>query len=203
MNRIWAHHIGDGIVATPNDFGTMGQSPTHPELLDWLAAEFVERGYSLKAMHRLIVTSATYCQTSLYDPGDTEQAKAHAADPGDHFLWRGRGMRLEGEAIRDAILQVAGDLNLKMGGPSAKPKLPENDRPLWLGPRSDRARSESPLGLCAGEAQFAISAARCVRSARHAQQLPAAATRRFRPRRRWSCSTANSRRPRLDAGPAG
>jgi Protein of unknown function (DUF1553)/Protein of unknown function (DUF1549) len=125
MNRIWAHHMGDGIVATPNDFGTMGQSPTHPELLDWLAAEFVERGYSLKAMHRLIVTSATYCQTSLYDPGNVEQAKAHAADPGDHFLWRGRGMRLEGEAIRDAILQVAGDLNLKMGGPSAKPKLPE------------------------------------------------------------------------------
>jgi hypothetical protein len=103
----------------------MGQSPTHPELLDWLAAEIVERGYSFKAMHRLIVTSATYCQTSLYDPGDAGQAKAHAADPGDHFLWRGRGMRLEGEAIRDAILQVAGDLNPKMGGPSAKPKLPD------------------------------------------------------------------------------
>jgi hypothetical protein len=126
MNRLWAHHMGDGIVATPNDFGTMGQSPTHPELLDWLAAEFVACGYSQKAMHRLMVTSATYCQTSLYDPADPEQAKAHAADPGDHFLWRGRGMRLEGEAIRDAILQVSGDLNLKTGGPSAKPKLPEN-----------------------------------------------------------------------------
>ncbi len=125
MNRLWAHHMGDGIVGTPNDFGTMGQSPTHPELLDWLAAEFVERGYSLKAMHRLIVMSAAYCQTSLYDPADPEQAKAHKVDPGDHFLWRGRGMRLEGEAIRDAILQVAGDMNLKMGGPSAKPKLPD------------------------------------------------------------------------------
>jgi Protein of unknown function (DUF1549)/Protein of unknown function (DUF1553) len=125
VNRIWAHHFGLGIVGTPNDFGTMGDSPTHPELLDWLAAEFVSRAYSLKAMHRLIVTSATYCQTSLYDPDNSEQAKAHAADPGDHFLWRARGIRLEGEAIRDAVLLVAGDLNLKMGGPSAKPKLPD------------------------------------------------------------------------------
>ena len=90
MNRLWSHHFGEGIVGTPNDFGTMGDSPTHPELLDWLAAEFVARGWSMKAMHRLMVMSATYRQTSFYDPQNPDQAKAHGIDSGDHFLWRAR-----------------------------------------------------------------------------------------------------------------
>jgi hypothetical protein len=132
VNRLWAHHFGVGIVGTPNDFGVMGDSATHPQLLDWLAAEFVAKGYSLKAMHRLMVTSATYRQTSFLDPANSEQAKAERADSADRWLWRARGERLQGEQIRDAILRVAGDLNLRMYGPSARPKLPaEVGRYAW------------------------------------------------------------------------
>ena len=132
VNRLWAHHFGVGIVGTPNDFGATGDSATHPELLDWLASEFVASGCSLKAMHRLMVTSAAYCQTSFVDPKNMQQAKAEKADETDRWLWRARGGRLEGEAIRDAVLQVAGDLNLRMYGPSARPKLPaETGRYAW------------------------------------------------------------------------
>ncbi len=125
VNRLWSHHFGAGIVGTPNDFGTMGDAATHTELLDWLAAELVEQKYSLKTIHRLMVTSATYCQTSLIEDTNQTQTAAQSADPNDRLLWRFRGARLEGEAIRDAILQSAGDLNIKMFGPSARPKLPE------------------------------------------------------------------------------
>jgi len=125
VNRLWQHHFGTGIVATPNDFGTQGDPPTHPELLDWLAVEFMENGWSLKYLHRLMVTSATYCQSALVDRGDSRQAKAFAVDKENKLLWHANRRRLEGEALRDAMLQLSGELNLRMYGVSARPKLPE------------------------------------------------------------------------------
>ena len=118
MNRLWQHHCGRGIVATPSDFGTAGDEPTHPELLDWLATELVGRGWSLKTMHRIIVTSAAYRQSSRPDPA------ALAADPEGTLLWRQARRRLDGEALRDALLAVAGRLNPRMGGPGVFPDLP-------------------------------------------------------------------------------
>lgn len=118
VNRLWQHHFGRGLVATPGDFGAQGEPPTHPELLDWLARELMDRGWSLKTLHRLMVTSATYRQTA-------ESRHPPAVDPDNRLLWRMNRKRLEGEAIRDAMLQVSGQLNLKMGGPSIFPELPE------------------------------------------------------------------------------
>jgi hypothetical protein len=124
VNRLWQQHFGRGIVATPNDFGVQGERPTHSELLDWLAVELVDSGWSLKHMHRLMVTSATYRMTSLVDPDDPNAARAMKLDRENKLLWRANRRRLEGEAIRDAMLQMAGQLNLDMHGPSARPKLP-------------------------------------------------------------------------------
>ncbi len=123
VNRLWQHHFGTGIVATPNDFGEMGEKPTHPDLLDYLAAELVRHGWKLKAIHRLIVTSATYRQASS-PSRNTKIDKALAVDPGNKLLWHARVKRREAEAIRDAILQVSGQLNPRMGGPSNCPLLP-------------------------------------------------------------------------------
>jgi hypothetical protein len=123
-NRIWQHHLGPGIVATPNDFGAMGQKATHPELLDWLASELVARGWSLKALHRLIVTSATYRQASQPERNPAEAA-AMKADPADKLLWHAHHRRREAESVRDTALQAAGLLNPRMYGPSAHPELPE------------------------------------------------------------------------------
>jgi hypothetical protein len=125
VNRIWEHHFGQGIVATPNDFGAMGGNPSHPELLDWLASEFVANGWHLKPIHRLMVLSATYCQSSKVDPASTIQAAALAADAANDLLWHARRQRLEGEEVRDAQLDVSGQLNLRMYGPSAQPELPQ------------------------------------------------------------------------------
>ncbi|SIN71867.1 Protein of unknown function [Singulisphaera sp. GP187] len=118
VNRIWQRHFGRGIVATASDFGMMGAEPSHPELLDWLATEFVARGWSLKAMHRLMLTSATYRQSSRNDPA------AFKADPENNLLWRHARQRLDGEAIRDALLAVSNELNLSLGGPCVFPELP-------------------------------------------------------------------------------
>lgn len=111
MNRLWHYHFGQGLVTTPNDLGFSGGEASHPELLDWLAAEFREQGWSLKAMHRLIVDSASYRQSSATD------AKAQGLDAGNRLLWRRSPARLEAEVIRDSILQIAGQLNPQMGGP--------------------------------------------------------------------------------------
>jgi hypothetical protein len=113
-NRIWHHHFGRGIVETPGDLGRMGAEPTHPELLDWLAAELLASGGSLKHLHRLIVTSAVYRQSSADDP-----ARA-ARDGANRLLWRQNRARLDAEGLRDAILQVSGRLDLTMGGPSVQ-----------------------------------------------------------------------------------
>ena len=110
VNRIWQGHFGTGLVETASDFGRTGTKPSHPELLDWLAEEFVRSGWSVKAMHRLIVLSATYRQSSRYD------AAAAARDSDVRLLWRYPPRRLEAETIRDSILFVAGRLDLKMGG---------------------------------------------------------------------------------------
>jgi hypothetical protein len=124
VNRIWQHYLGQGIVGTPNDFGSMGESPTHPELLDYLATELVRKGWRLKAVHRLIVTSAAYQQSS--DPErNPAPAVALKADPADKLLWHAHSKRREAEAIRDAVLQLSGQLNPRMFGPSARPELPE------------------------------------------------------------------------------
>ncbi|AWM39052.1 hypothetical protein GobsT_26780 [Gemmata obscuriglobus] len=116
VNRLWQHHFGRGLVATPNDFGTRGDRPTHPELLDWLATELVESKWSLKRVHRLIVTSETYTQSATADGG----AKV---DPDNKLLWRMNRRRLEAEAVRDSILGAAGTLNREVGGPSVKVPL--------------------------------------------------------------------------------
>ncbi len=117
VNRLWQHHFGVGIVGTPDDFGRMGEPPTHPELLDYLAAEFVRQGFSIKKMHRLMLLSSTYRMSSH------RIAESERHDPEDLLLHRMRVQRLEGEAVRDAILAVAGRLNNQMYGPGVLPYL--------------------------------------------------------------------------------
>jgi hypothetical protein len=111
VNRLWQHHFGRGIVATPNDFGMQGERPTHPELLDWLASELIEGGWRLKPIHKLIMTSQVYMQSSASEAVKTE------ADPFNRYLARQNFRRLEAEAIRDAMLATSGELDLAMFGP--------------------------------------------------------------------------------------
>ncbi|QDV22989.1 DUF1553 domain-containing protein [Aureliella helgolandensis] len=111
VNRVWQYHFGEGLVATPNDFGRMGARPTHPKLLDWLAADFRDHGQSFKRLHRLLVTSSVYRQSSQ---GDVTQ---EAIDGGNQYWWRMNRRRLAAEEVRDSILSVSGALNLEMGGP--------------------------------------------------------------------------------------
>jgi mono/diheme cytochrome c family protein len=111
VNRIWQHHFGQGIVRTPSNFGQMGERPSHPELLDYLASRFVEDGWSLKKLHREILLSATYQLSSEYSD------KNFAVDPGNQLLWRANRHRLDVEALRDSLLFVGGDLDLTPGGP--------------------------------------------------------------------------------------
>jgi hypothetical protein len=118
VNRQWAAFFGRGLVRTAEDFGFTGDPPTHPELLDWMAVEFVRRGWSLKAMHRLIVTSATYRQSARVLPG------LLARDPDNRLLARGPRFRLEAELLRDAALRASGLLSPRLGGPSVFPPQP-------------------------------------------------------------------------------
>jgi hypothetical protein len=118
VNRIWGHYFGLGLVETENDFGTQGEKPSHPELLDWLASEFMKQGWSLKALHKLIVTSATYRQSSAARP-DLE-----TMDPRNRLLARQSRLRLEAEIVRDMALAASGLLNPKIGGPSVFPPQP-------------------------------------------------------------------------------
>lgn len=120
VNRIWQHHFGRGIVATPNDFGNTGTAPTHPQLLDWLASDFMANGWKMKRMHKLIMLSQAYQQSSK-----VANKKGVAVDPDNTLLWRQNMRRLEAEAIRDTILAVSGNLNLKMGGHGIFPTLPK------------------------------------------------------------------------------
>jgi hypothetical protein len=124
VNRIWQHHFGEGIVRTPSNFGKTGDAPSHPELLDWLAAEFVHRNYSIKAMHRLMMNSNAYLMASDDVAGNMK------SDPENRYFWRMPRQRLEGEIIRDSILAVAGTLDRKTGGPGVFPYI---DPSLWQG----------------------------------------------------------------------
>jgi hypothetical protein len=121
VNRVWQHHFGTGLVSTPNDFGLNGTPPSHPELLDWLATEFVRSGWSVKHLHRLMVLSSAYRQTSRPSPGDA--AAGRARDPGNRLLWHMNRRRLEGEALRDGVLAAAGTLTRRVGGPHVKVPL--------------------------------------------------------------------------------
>jgi hypothetical protein len=114
VNRIWQHHFGKGLVATPDNFGQSGARPSHPELLDWLAVEFVESGYSVKHLHRLIVHSAAWRQ---WRADEKTTARARVIDPDNRLLWRYEMRRLDAEAIRDAMLAVSGELDQRPGGP--------------------------------------------------------------------------------------
>jgi len=141
VNRIWQQHFGEGIVRTPSNFGKTGQPPSHPELLDWLAVEFMEKGWSLKAMHRLMMTSQAYQASS-----DDLMANVEI-DPENRLFWRMPRQRLQAETIRDAMLSVAGTLKRQMGGPSVYPWIdpdlfqsstkrtwhgkPDNDPSTW------------------------------------------------------------------------
>jgi len=118
VNRIWQHHFGRGIVPSPSEFGVRAESPTHPELLDWLASEFIARGWSIKQMHKVILLSGTYQQSSR------ASAEALARDPANNLFSRQNRVRLEGEVIRDSLLAISGQLNRKVGGQSVFPPIP-------------------------------------------------------------------------------
>jgi hypothetical protein len=116
VNRVWRWHFGRGLVATPDNFGLLGEAPSHPELLDWLARRFIDGGWSLKALHRLILLSSTYQQSSTPNPATA------ARDPENRLFGRADVRRLEAEAVRDAILAVSGQLDPTMGGTLLKIK---------------------------------------------------------------------------------
>jgi cytochrome c553 len=122
VNRVWAAHFGRGLVATPSNFGRMGEPPSHPELLDWLAARFLDSGGSLKALHREILLSSTYRLSTRMD------SQNHEIDPDNVLLWRANRRRLEVEAWRDAMLAASGQLDATLGGPSQDLAAPDNRR---------------------------------------------------------------------------
>ena len=112
MNHIWTRHFGQGLVESNFDFGRHGDQPTHPELLDWLAAELMENDWSMKHLHRLIVTSSTYRMSSSLAGADRQRAR----DPDNHLLWHRQPIRLESQAVRDSILALSDELDTTMGG---------------------------------------------------------------------------------------
>ncbi|MSR59436.1 MAG: DUF1553 domain-containing protein [Planctomycetaceae bacterium] len=118
VNRVWQHHFGEGLARTVSDFGVRSEPPTHPELLEWLAHEFVGSGWRLKTLHRWILTSAAYRQATAFD---SDRSKI---DPDNRLLWRKRPQRLEAEILRDAVLAVSGTLNNQQFGPAFKPPIP-------------------------------------------------------------------------------
>ena len=120
VNRVWYHHFGRGVVASLDNFGMVGDRPTHPELLDWLAIEFMDNGWSTKDLHRLIMTSEAYQMASSFI---NEQNSL--ADLENHFMWRYRPQRLEAEAVRDVILATSGGIDLKVGGKPIFPHIPQ------------------------------------------------------------------------------
>jgi hypothetical protein len=202
-NRIWQHHFGEGIVRTPNNFGKLGEPPTHPELLDWLAQEFVSRGWSVKEIHRLILQSATYQQASV-------SPVSSAQDPENRLFGRQQRRRLSAEELRDSMLAVTGALDRKVGGPSTR-EFNATRRTLYITTiRSDRAtyqllfdgadpnaivekRTESvvaPQALWLMNHPFTLE--QTTRLANRAKQLPAA------ERVPWLFQTLYGRTPHAD-----
>ena len=119
VNRLWLHHFGQGVVRSPDNFGFQGEPPTHPELLDWLAAEVMDSGWDLKQIHRLILRSATWQQASVHP----EQEACEERDAGNRLWWRAERRRLDAESLRDALLAASGELDSRIGGPSFKPTI--------------------------------------------------------------------------------
>ncbi len=126
VNRIWQQHFGQGIVSTSSDFGHLGDTPTHPELLDWLTNTYIENGWSAKKLHRLILLSSTWQQSAVHP----EAARNQSIDPAERLLWRARVRRLQAEQIRDAMLVASGELLPDQGGPSVAEEKPR--RSLYL-----------------------------------------------------------------------
>src|SRR5262249_43230 len=122
VNRIWQSHFGEGLVRTASDFGKNGSRPSHPELLDWLAIQFVEKKWSIKAMHKLMVSSNTYRQSTLHP----EWKRYTDLDPNNELLWRMNWTRLDAEVLRDSILDLSGRLNPDRGGPSVLLDAPDD-----------------------------------------------------------------------------
>ena len=145
VNRVWHHHFGRGIVRTLDNLGRMSDPPTHPELLDWLAVEFMDRGWSVKALHRLLMTSEAYKMAS-----SAADAASLELDPENRLLWRYRPQRLEAEALRDAIMTVSGGIDLAVGGPPVFPHVPEDilrtsgGKGLWCGSPPDGGPVAAP-----------------------------------------------------------
>ena len=159
VNRIWQHHFGEGIVRTPSNFGKTGMEPSHPELLDWLAGEFVNSGWSIKHMHRLILNSESYRMASRDLPENL------ARDRDNKYFWRQSRNRHEVEVIRDQIMAVAGTLDRTVGGPAVRPFIdPSSSSPARIGPgrarRSGIPRAGAAASMCFPSAQ---SATRCSR----------------------------------------
>ncbi len=136
VNRVWHWHFGAGLVKTPSDFGAMGGKPSHPELLDWLARWFVKEGWSVKKLHRLILTSRAYQQSGV------PRSTCLEVDAGNRLLWRFQPRRLEAEAIRDSILQVTGVLDLSMGGPGYSLFKPNTNYVRVYDPKEDFGKAE-------------------------------------------------------------
>jgi hypothetical protein len=145
VNRVWQNHFGQGLVATANDFGLAGAKPTHPELLDWLASEFMRGGWSLKQLQRLIVTSAAYCQAS--SPPEQVSKRAGVVDRDNHLLWRQNLRRLTAEQLRDSLLVVSGTLQERRGGPPVWPELPAEilqANPAFLDDNAEKTKGWYP-----------------------------------------------------------
>ena len=206
VNRVWQHHFGEGLVRTVGDFGVRGERPTHPELLEWLAHEFVAGGWRLKPLHRLILTSAAY--TAGYD---LRRGPRGEADPDNRLLWRRRPQRLEAEVLRDAVLSVSGTLNPRVFGPAFKPPIPpeamlaRNTKDPYPKDARDTPRDPPADRLHVPQAGRPAPADAGVRRPGRGRAAAAAATSPPSPRRRWRCSTTVPARPRrrLRAAAAG
>ncbi|MFT5465123.1 MAG: hypothetical protein ACI8UO_000209 [Verrucomicrobiales bacterium] len=146
VNRIWQHHFGVGIVPTPNDFGTLGEDPSHPKLLDWLTRRFLDGGWKMKEMHKLIMTSSAYRQTAQREPTSVE----NIADPTNRLLWRFPPRRLSAEQVRDAMLAVSGELQHQEAGPSVDGNSPKRSvfvKKIRNTPDSVLGGFDAPMGF--------------------------------------------------------
>ena len=159
VNRLWQFHFGRGLTPNSSDFGRLGDPPTHPELLDWLTAQFLKDGWRLKPLHRLLVTSATYRQSTAHPQFADQMQK----DPTNRWYWRGNTHRLDAEQIRDAILAVTGKMDLTVGGAGVSPDQPRRsiytrvmrnardplldafDLPLFFSSTASRDTTTSPI----------------------------------------------------------
>jgi hypothetical protein len=159
VNRVWAQHFGQGLAANPSDFGRLGEAPSHPELLDWLSERFVSDGWSLKRLHKLLLTSATYRQSAEHPQPDA----GRLADAGNRLHWRGSARRLDAEQIHDALYAATGELNLSVGGPGVAgseprraiynkimrntrdPLLDSFDAPFWFTSAATRSSTTTPI----------------------------------------------------------